>query len=432
MLCAAVAGCGVPSAEPARTVSSNNTTAGQSTTAGPPSQSTDAATNDPGGEKLTISLLRADDNPVAATFEVGGLPECDLVELAKAGLTAEEWAAMFSVHVAHKGSANSDDLPPVMGSYRIDGLRIQFKPRFPLEPGLAYRARFDLTPFRNGRSKVDDADSASPPTRKPVVSEFFIPKPVLVATTIVTNVFPSGDNLPENQLKFYLHFSAPMSRGEAYRRIHLLDASGKEIADPFLELDEELWDPAGKRFTLFLDPGRIKRGLKPREEVGPVFEEGGAYAFVIDREWQDAAGNPLRESYHKRFHVGPPDDLQPDPNTWKLTAPPAGSSEPLVIKFPEPLDHAMLHRVLVIRDSADKIVSGRIEVDEHETRWRLTPTSAWSAGDYTVEVQTDLEDLAGNSIARVFDVDLLEPISRSMKAETWSVPFRVRLKETQN
>ena len=29
---------------------------------------------------------------------------------------------------------------------------------------------------------------------------------------------------------------------------------------PFLEIDEELWDPAMMRLTLFIDPGRIKRG----------------------------------------------------------------------------------------------------------------------------------------------------------------------------
>ncbi len=60
-----------------------------------------------------------------------------------------------------------------------------------------------------------------------------------------------------------------MSRGEAYRRIHLLDADGKPIERAFLELGEELWDPDGKRFTLFIDPGRIKRGLKPRKGRRP-------------------------------------------------------------------------------------------------------------------------------------------------------------------
>ena len=58
---------------------------------------------------------------------------------------------------------------------------------------------------------------------------------------------------------------------------------------PFLELDEELWSPDGDSLHLVFDPGRIKRGLKPREEVGPVLEAGKSYSLVIDREWVDAS-----------------------------------------------------------------------------------------------------------------------------------------------
>ena len=62
------------------------------------------------------------------------------------------------------------------------------------------------------------------------------------------------------------YFDAPMSRGEAYRHIHLVDAkTGREVEAPFLELGEELWDGDFRRFTLLCDPGRVKRGLKPRE-----------------------------------------------------------------------------------------------------------------------------------------------------------------------
>ena len=63
---------------------------------------------------------------------------------------------------------------------------------------------------------------------------------------------------------------------------------------PFLELDEELWSPDGTRFTLIFDPGRIKRGLKPREEVGPVLEAGKSYSLVIDRRLARRIGKPAR------------------------------------------------------------------------------------------------------------------------------------------
>ena len=114
-----------------------------------------------------------------------------------------------------------------------------------------------------------------------------------ITLTVVESVYPSAEILPENLLRFYLQFSAPMSRGEAYTHIRLLDAAGRAVADPFLELNEELWSGDGRRFTLLFDPGRIKRGLKPREEVGPVLEAGKSYTLVIDRQWPDAQGNPL-------------------------------------------------------------------------------------------------------------------------------------------
>ena len=63
------------------------------------------------------------------------------------------------------------------------------------------------------------------------------------AGTVVARVTPSADRVPENLLKFYLHFSAPMSRGEVYDRVRLLDARRPAVDLPFLGLGEELWDP---------------------------------------------------------------------------------------------------------------------------------------------------------------------------------------------
>ena len=109
----------------------------------------------------------------------------------------------------------------------------------------------------------------------------------------LVQVYPTSDRLPENQLKFYVHFSAPMSRGDSYRYIHLLESENGEVDLPFLELGEELWSQDGTRLTVFFDPGRIKRGLKPREEVGPSLEEGKSYTLRIDADWPDAPSDPL-------------------------------------------------------------------------------------------------------------------------------------------
>jgi hypothetical protein len=218
-----------------------------------------------------------------------------------------------------------------------------------------------------------------------------------------------------------------MSRGESYRHIHLLTESSKDVDAPFLELDEELWDPGGKRFTLFFDPGRIKRGLKPREEVGPSLEEGKTYTLVIDKEWRDASGNPLKESYRKQFSVGPPDDNPPDPKTWKLHIPPASSRNPLVISFPKPMDHALLERTIKLIGRNRQVLAGSVAVANEEKNWRFTPQEPWTAGRHSLSVDKVLEDLAGNSIGRPFEVDVLHPPERQLKAEMVTVPFEITM-----
>jgi hypothetical protein len=326
----------------------------------------------------------------AARFEVVGLDRATLAELAKSSRTPDEWADLFAVHVTRDGQAVPTGQPPVLGTYRVSEGVLRFEPRFPLQPGVRYRAVLHV-------AKLPKAGAGAA-----VTLEHFIPKPAARATTVVEQVYPTSDQLPENQLKFYLYFSAPMARGEAYRRVHLLDAAGKAVEFPFLELDEELWNPEGKRFTLFFDPGRIKRGLKPREEVGPSLEEGKSYTLVIDREWNDTAGNPLKESFRKSYRVGPPDDEQLDARTWKLQAPAAGSSAPLTVTFPKPLDRGLLERIVWVTDRQGRRVEGKVAISKQETCWQLTPEKPWAAGSYHLVAETTLEDRAGNNLARPF------------------------------
>jgi hypothetical protein len=209
-----------------------------------------------------------------------------------------------------------------------------------------------------------------------------------------------------------------MSQGQAYRHLHLLDSAGKDVAWPFLVLDEELWDPTGQRFTLFFDPGRIKRDLKPREELGPALIAGQRYTFVVDRGWEDAQGSPLKEGFRKAFEVVPPDAQQPDPEKWNLRVPTAPGTEALDVTFTESLDHALLHRMLWIVDAKGERVPGKITVTDEETRWHFTPDKPWTAGRYRLMIDTALEDLAGNSVAHPFEVDVFRPIQRQVQAET--------------
>jgi hypothetical protein len=370
--------------------------------------------------EYTIRFRQSDGRDSRHAVEVDGLSEADLASLSAARWGQREWNTLLAVYVAGQGG-EGEHRPAMLGSYGVDGNTLRFTPRFALEAGVRYRAVFH--PARLPRAAEREA------ARRAVVAEFALPVAPAGPGTVVERVYPSADRLPENQLKFYIHFSGPMSGGEAYRHIHLLNASGQADDAAFLELGEELWDPTGTRFTLFIDPGRIKRGLKPREDLGPVLEGGNSYTLRVGREWPDASGNPLERPYEKKFQVGPPDDEPLDVTLWKLAPPGAGTRKPLVVRFPEPLDHAMLGRVLVVADSAGERVAGDVAVEANETRWRFTPESPWRPGAYRLVVDTALEDLAGNSIGRPFEVDVFRNVERRVKAETVSIPFEVRAGE---
>ena len=66
----------------------------------------------------------------------------------------------------------------------------------------------------------------------------------------------------------------------------------------------------------------------------------------------------------------------------------------------------MLQRMLTVTDHNDRAITGTVAVNLNETEWRFRPQANWIAGKYSVRVMTLLEDLAGNSIAKLFEVDV--------------------------
>jgi hypothetical protein len=289
------------------------------------------------------------------------------------------------------------DQPALAGRYAVSGSTLEFHPMFPLDPGRKYRVVLD-------RTQLGAAGGA------PLSEIVALPAVAHAATTTVTKVYPTTDAVPENLLRLYIEFSAPMSRSSGLEYVRLKDDQEKDVVDPFLPLDVDLWSRDYKRYTLFLDPGRVKTGILPNEQMGRALHAGRTYHLDISAEWRDANGQPLAQAYRQTFKVAPAETRPIDPARWTIGAPAAGSRDPVVVTLDRALDHGLLQRAVGISRSNQTSIEGEVAIAPGEREWRFTPSSAWSAGDYDVMILALLEDPAGNRIGRSFEVDKFERV----------------------
>jgi hypothetical protein len=302
-----------------------------------------------------------------------------------------DWSSVFAVY------AGAGNVPPLLGEYTSRAGTLTFRPRFPIAPGVRVRAVFRGTE-----------------------TLFDVPRPALVSTARVERIYPTTSLIPENQLKFYIEFSAPMSYGEAWKHIRLLKSDGQPVELPFLEIDQEMWDTESTRLTILFDPGRIKRGVRPLEDIGPAIEDGRNYTLEIGGAWLDAKGAPMVGTYRKHFRVGEADRSPIEPSGWEIDPVRAGSRDPLIIDFGEPLEAALAQRLIWVEG-----VRGKVTLGPDERQWRFLPDQPWSSRSYELKIDTALEDLAGNKVGRPFDVDTFERVSRRVDREVISLPLRV-------
>ena len=78
------------------------------------------------------------------------------------------------------------------------------------------------------------------------------------------------------------------------------------------------------------------------------------------------------------------------------------------MEFDRPLDHALIQRCIWIKDDSGHEVKGCSQVGFEEKSWQFFPQIPWNIGRYTIIIEDILEDLAGNSIKRIFDRELLD------------------------
>src|SRR3954464_2877212 len=175
-----------------------------------------------GGEH-SVFFVQWHTNSTHVTVEVLGIDEKLLQKV-------EDWNKLLAVYADSPNVRANSNLPPMLGTYRVEDGKVQFQPTFPLQPGVIYRAVFRPAALPGA------ADTRVPE----VVKTLRLPSLPHKSATVVTQIYPTANVLPANLLKFYVYFSSPMSRGHIYDHIKLIDDSDKPVELPFLELDQEL------------------------------------------------------------------------------------------------------------------------------------------------------------------------------------------------
>ena len=317
-----------------------------------------------------------------------------------------------NVLALYVGSAPSRNTTAVAGTYEFSDTAVVFRPYFALVPGVEYTVVARI-----------DAESTQPGA---LTKRIFVPAPPLVARASVAAVYPTADTLPENLLKFYIHFSRPMRDGDAATHVALLDEDGHVISNALLGTDTELWDRSHRRLTILLDPGRIKRGLRPNQELGAPLVAGRRYRLRIDSAWRDADGAPLVASHEKSFIASSAIRSSLSIADWRVTAPTAGTTDPIELRLPRPIDHALAERLVRVDGPSGSAVRVTSLTANGERTIRLEPRVPWIPGSYRVLVGAQIEDLAGNSLQRLFDVDLADSAARTRDdVNVESIPVQI-------
>ena len=346
------------------------------------------------------------------SIAVRNLPPSLLEAVAAREFDLPAWWRAFPVHAVVDADQDVHaDQPNVLGRYVVEGGSVFFEPKYPLSNRVDYRVAFHPEHFGH--------------EHKALRAVLRVEAPGHSAPAKVARVYPSSDVLPANLLKFYIEFSRPMSRGVGYEYIKLLRSDGTLVVDPFPAIGVELWGARQQRYTLLLDPGRIKRGIRINEEMGLPLVPGESYQLVVDAAWPDAGGKPLAEGFTKSFRVVEPVYVSPATDAWGVDAPKAGTESPLVLSFPQALDAALLERLIWLVDAKGKEVPGQVILLEKETRWHFVPAAPWAAGSYTLRIDARLEDLAGNQLRRPFELDL-EKKPALQPVEEFKIPLTIR------
>jgi hypothetical protein len=210
-------------------------------------------------------------------------------------------------------------------------------------------------------------------------------------------ISPQATVLPANVLRFYIHFPRP---GEAHfdrDQLRLLNEEEQAVRNPFLVLSQELWSLDGRRLTVLMEPGRIKRGLGANPTHDPALVVGAVYSLVVT-----ALGQTARHI----FHVSDPILEAIKETDWRIVSPTVGSLDPVVVRFDRVMDAALCEDEIAVLTPSGEVAQTRLSLTSDGTAAQLIPSHPWSSGEHRLVASGRLEDVCGNRLGEALDHDL--------------------------
>lgn len=211
-------------------------------------------------------------------------------------------------------------------------------------------------------------------------------------------ISPQARVLPANTLRFYIHFPRPGAAHFDRDQLWLLDEEEQVVRDPFLVLSQELWSPDGRRLTVLMEPGRIKRGLGTDPAHDPALVVGRTYSLVVT-----ALGQKARHT----FRVSDPVLEAVDEACWHFVSPAVGSLDPVVVHFDRVMDAALCEGEIGVLTHSGEVVQTRVSLAPDGTAAQIVPSHPWSGGGHCLVVSERLEDVCGNRLGEALDHDLM-------------------------
>lgn len=300
-----------------------------------------------------------------------------------------EPAQILSLHL---NTAKGTALIPVSGKYQKNSGRLFFQPLYPLGQGLDF---------------IISTNWGNRNLRRIYRTPAYVP--VSGASPRVLQVYPMDSVIPENILCFHILFDQPMYKDrQAFLHAKIL-LEGEELPLPWKHTT--YWSQGGRLMVLMIHPGKVKRGI---DYPGIDFEIGKRYSLVLAPEVYSTTGQKVEDGIRRDFIIAKADRRSPKVKKSCISLPDK-NSEPIVLKFKEPMDYGCMVEGILLLDKMGEALPISVNPINDQV-FEITSDKPWHPGSYQLVLKHFVGDLSGNRIGQEFEVKKL-PTYEELKTD---------------